>query len=148
MSSQPEALPLQKGLVVSHSLFKKITIHPTSEFPPPPPEDNNNGYSDNSILPSEFALQQNYPNPFNPITNVRFSLPVEAIVTLTLYNPLGQVVATLMSGEELNAGRHQIDFDASPLSSGLYYYKLVAEPVNGGNAYNVFSDMKKMILLK
>ncbi len=91
-----------------------------------------------SGVPAEFALEQNYPNPFNPTTEIEFSLPSTAQVRLTLYNLLGQEVATLAIGE-MKAGNHAVTFDASRLASGVYLYKLTA-----GN----YVSTKKMVLMK
>jgi hypothetical protein len=89
-------------------------------------------------IPSSFELYQNYPNPFNPVTTIRFKLEEQAFVSLGIYNVLGQKVVTLVS-EELSFGTHQVSFDASSLSSGVYFYKL-----ESGKQVNV----KKMMLLK
>ena len=89
-------------------------------------------------LPSSFELFQNYPNPFNPTTNIKFKLEKSGLVTLNVYNVLGQKVVNLVN-EELNFGTHQVSFDASSLSSGVYFYKL-----ESGKQTNV----KKMMLLK
>jgi hypothetical protein len=75
-------------------------------------------------VPTEFSLSQNYPNPFNPSTNIAFSLPQASTVTLSVYNVLGQKVATLLSNHSMGAGNHTVSFDASSLSSGLYLYRL------------------------
>jgi hypothetical protein len=88
--------------------------------------------------PSAYALEQNFPNPFNPSTKINFSLPVEGFVTLDVYNSIGQKVATLVN-ETKSAGTYAVDFDASDLTSGIYFYK-----ISSGN----FSETKKMILLK
>ncbi len=88
--------------------------------------------------PAKFELQQNYPNPFNPTTTIKFSLPVESMVALEVYNIVGERVASLLS-EELNAGYHEIEFDATSLSSGTYFYKLQA---------GEFVSIKKFILMK
>ena len=86
-----------------------------------------------------FALEQNYPNPFNPSTTINFSVPEEnTLVSLKIYNSLGQEVGTLIN-QVIPAGKHEVQFDASSLSSGFYFYTLVA-----GN----FVDSKKMILMK
>ncbi len=90
-----------------------------------------------SLIPTEFALKQNYPNPFNPSTNISFSLPEAGKAELTIYNITGQKVAGFVG--DYNAGRHNIEWDATDLASGVYFYKLVA-----GN----FTDTKKMVLLK
>ena len=89
-------------------------------------------------MPNKFNLSQNYPNPFNPTTNISFTLPKTSNVRLTIYNMLGQRVATLINSK-MSAGLHSISFDASHLASGMYIYRLKA-----GN----FTADKKMILLK
>ena len=94
-------------------------------------------------LPTVFALEQNYPNPFNPSTSIRFSLPVDAQVTIGVYNLVGEKVAEIASGN-LSAGSHNITFDASKLTSGIYFYRLDAAGING----KTFSSVKKMTLMK
>jgi len=89
-------------------------------------------------LTTEFKLYQNYPNPFNPVTKISYQLKNSGPVNLTIYNPLGQQLISLVN-EYQAEGKYNIDFDASSLSSGIYYYKLVA---------NDFIAVKKMILLK
>lgn len=76
-------------------------------------------------VPTEFSLSQNYPNPFNPSTTIRYGLPEKSRVSLTIYNTLGQVVAVLKEGEE-EAGYHEVKFDATRLSSGVYICRLSA----------------------
>lgn len=93
--------------------------------------------------PVEFNMAQNYPNPFNPSTLIKFSLSVDSKVSLKVFNILGQEVATLLS-KNLNAGNHEVNFNASSINSGVYLYKLEAEGVNGTN----YSSIKKMILTK
>jgi hypothetical protein len=85
-----------------------------------------------------YALEQNYPNPFNPSTTINFSLPVSGNATLTVFNTLGQEVATLVN-EYINAGSYSVALDGSNLSSGVYLYKL-----QSGN----FNSTKKMVLTK
>ena len=101
-------------------------------------------------LPVVFELGQNYPNPFNPTTTIEFSLPVDAFVTLKVYNLLGQEVATLLDREPLYSGDDYVDFDASQLASGVYLYRIVAEAMNDDEATTgeVFTQVKKMVLMK
>jgi hypothetical protein len=87
---------------------------------------------------SRFQLHQNFPNPFNPKTIINYELSIANDVDLSIYNLLGQKVATLVS-EKQNAGYHQVEWDASGFASGLYYYKIKS---------GEFMDMKKMILLR
>lgn len=77
-------------------------------------------------VPNQITLNQNYPNPFNPSTTIDFALPEASHVDLTVYNLLGQRVATL-SDEFLSAGQHTVSFNASDLSSGIYMYRLQTE---------------------
>ncbi|HSR17204.1 MAG TPA: T9SS type A sorting domain-containing protein, partial [Ignavibacteriaceae bacterium] len=97
----------------------------------------------NVELPEVFALEQNYPNPFNPTTAIRFSLPSTAKVSIKLYNTLGQEIVTILD-VELQAGNHEKIFNASNLSSGVYFYRLEATGADGSN----FVSMKRMILIK
>ncbi len=80
-------------------------------------------------LATEYSLEQNYPNPFNPTTNIRFTLGSTGMAKLTVYDVLGREVATLLN-EKMTVGRHEINFDASSLSSGVYIYKLESNGVN------------------
>jgi len=89
-------------------------------------------------VPATYYLTQNYPNPFNPSTVIAFGLPRDSYVTLRVYNALGQEIAVLVDGH-VPAGTHQVQFDASGLSSGLYFYR-----VNAG----VFGETRRMMLVK
>jgi len=89
-------------------------------------------------LPQEFQLQQNYPNPFNPSTVITYSIAKAGNVTLKVYNMLGQDVATLVNGYQA-ANTYKVNFNASGLSSGVYFYKLTS----GNNEI-----IKKMVLMK
>jgi hypothetical protein len=86
-----------------------------------------------------FKLNQNYPNPFNPSTNISFTIPKANNVTLSVYNVLGQKVATLMNNQLMNAGVHNVSFDARNLASGVYFYRIQA---------GSFVSSKKMMLIK
>lgn len=90
------------------------------------------------LTPEHYALEQNYPNPFNPTTVISFSISVASNTSLEIYNVLGQKVAILVN-KELNAGSHKYQFNASNLSSGIYFYKLQS---------NNFTSIKKMMLIK
>ncbi len=81
--------------------------------------------ADQDEQPEQFALSQNYPNPFNPETQIAFELPEQAHVTLEVYNSLGEKVTTLVN-ETREAGRFEVEFDASHLSSGTYIYRIRA----------------------
>ncbi len=89
-------------------------------------------------VPSKFALMQNYPNPFNPSTTIKFAIPKEGYVEMKLYDILGKEVAVLVS-DPFRAGIYSVEFDASRLASGVYFYKITVGD---------FTDTKKMVLLK
>ena len=89
-------------------------------------------------VPLEFELSQNYPNPFNPSTTIKYSLPVTSYVKLSVFNILGEEVQILMN-ETKDAGTYAINFNASQLNSGIYFYRLQAGD---------FIQVKKMTLLK
>jgi len=91
------------------------------------------------IIPGAFRLGQNYPNPFNSSTTIQFSLPKLSFAILKVYNALGKEVATLVS-KNMEAGTHQVEWDASGLSSGAYFYKL--------QAGSDLIERKKMLLLR
>lgn len=92
----------------------------------------------NSTIASEYKLSQNYPNPFNPSTKIDFSLPNSTNVELKIFDVLGREVYTLLN-EEFAAGNYSVDFNASELPSGMYFYKLTS---------GEFSEVKKMVLIK
>jgi len=91
-----------------------------------------------SINPQKFALFQNYPNPFNPTTKISYQLPKDSFVNLEIFNSLGQKVSTLLNSQQTE-GFHEIEYDASNLANGIYYYLLKA-----GN----FFSTRKMMLIK
>ena len=90
------------------------------------------------LVPAKFELSQNYPNPFNPVTRIRFAVPVNDVINIKVYDLLGKEVADLYSGS-INAGTYEASFDASHLTSGMYFYRMT-----GKN----FTDTKKMMLIK
>jgi len=110
------------------------------------------------VVPTEYVLAQNYPNPFNPSTTIKFSLPVTSNVNLSVFNILGEEVQMLVN-ETKEAGVHIINFNASQLNSGIYFYKIQVYPANSGavdpessspkgQAGQGFIAIKKMLLLK
>jgi len=103
-----------------------------------------------SQLPTSYSLHQNYPNPFNPTTRIRFDIPSRSIVSLIVYNTLGEVVRTLLSNSVYEQGEQSAVFNSNGLSSGVYFYRLVAMEQKEGGPRNgvLFTDVKKMLLLK
>ena len=93
---------------------------------------------ENSSMPRNYSLSQNFPNPFNPNTTIKWQMPEASFVTLKIYDVLGREVITL-ANEELSAGEHEVTFNASQLSSGVYLYQLKAGSV---------IETKKMVLLR
>ena len=93
-------------------------------------------------IPDKFQLKQNYPNPFNPSTRIQFSIPNAATdsrsVKLEIYDISGKLIETLLN-EDLSAGMYEIDFDASGLATGTYFYRLTTDN---------FTETKKMLLIK
>jgi hypothetical protein len=98
----------------------------------------------NTELPKSFSLAQNYPNPFNPSTTIKYEVPKQSFVKLIVYDVLGREVATLVNTVK-NAGRYEANFDASVLSSGVYFYRMVADSYGESGE---FIDVKKMLLIK
>ncbi|NNG27148.1 MAG: T9SS type A sorting domain-containing protein, partial [Ignavibacteriaceae bacterium] len=92
----------------------------------------------NEDIPTEFKLFQNYPNPFNPTTKIRFTISELQFTILKIYDILGSEVATLVN-KEMPEGVYELEFNASSLPSGIYFYNLQA---------GSFIDTKKMVLLK
>jgi hypothetical protein len=90
------------------------------------------------ITPTNYSLSQNYPNPFNPTTNFKFQIANSGFVSMKVFDVLGNEVANLVN-EELSAGEYEVEYNASGLPSGVYFYKLSA---------GSFTDTKKMILMK
>jgi photosystem II stability/assembly factor-like uncharacterized protein len=95
-------------------------------------------HPESNTNPEKFALSQNYPNPFNPATNIRIQMPKEGFAKLTVFDVTGKEIAVLVN-EDLKVGEYNVDFNASSLTSGVYFYKLITEG---------FTDVKKMMLVK
>ncbi len=99
-----------------------------------------------SETPYTFSLGQNYPNPFNPTTTIQFTLPTDGLVTIKVFNLLGQEVSTLVNNEEYTEGVQELNFDATNLSSGIYFYRINVNDMNTGEV--AFQELKKMVLMK
>jgi hypothetical protein len=95
--------------------------------------------NDNTYFPEKYSLSQNYPNPFNPLTKIKFILPKQETVKIELYNTLGQKIETLLN-KAMKAGHHEIEFNGSHLSSGIYFYQL--------QAGSDFMETRKMLLMR
>lgn len=93
---------------------------------------------DELYLPKEFSLAQNYPNPFNPSTTIHYEVPTASEVRIEVYDLLGKRVSVLVN-EQKTVGKYTIQFNASGLSSGMYFYRMIA----GGKVF-----VKKMMLIK
>jgi len=94
--------------------------------------------SDEIVVPIEYALEQNYPNPFNPNTVIKFAVPKESNVNLSIYSVLGELVSTLVN-EQMKPGYYEYEFNTSNLASGVYLYR-----IRTGD----FVETKKMVLMK
>jgi hypothetical protein len=94
--------------------------------------------NNSSIIPGTYSLSQNYPNPFNPVTQIKYGIPKQGLVTMKVFDVLGREVSKLVN-EVKAPGSYIVDFDGTNLSSGVYFYKLEA---------NGFSDVKRMMLIK
>jgi hypothetical protein len=102
------------------------------------------GVNEPMSLPTGFKLEQNYPNPFNPSTVLRYGIPKESTVKISIYNALGQKITELVDKIE-SIGYHSINWNASKYSSGVYIYRLDATPTNGDKPW---TQTKKMIFMK
>ena len=122
-------------LYANHGAIHDVTVQAL----PPAPE------------PSVFVLSQNYPNPFNPVTTIQFELLEPAMVSLKIYNTLGQEVRSLLDEQLMDEGTEEVEFDASMLPSGVYFYRIIAQGVGDeeeGIVGKRYVDVKKMLLLK
>lgn len=101
---------------------------------------------DGARIPTEFALHQNYPNPFNPITTIQYELPERSDVKIVIYDLLGNEVATLVN-EIQKAGFKSVQWDASNVASGVYFYQIRAGNPSSGSGHG-FVQTRKMVVLK
>ncbi len=118
-----------------------LHIVPSTEMPPPPPDTRPAGPD----IPARFQLEQAYPNPFNPVARIQYALPVESSVRLTTHNVLGQSIAELVNTVE-SAGFKSIEWDASHLASGIYFYRL--EAIGISDPSKTFASVRKVVLTK
>lgn len=121
-----DPVPFRKEKAVDTARFR-ITINP-----------NTSGRLIDNDIPAQYSLEQNYPNPFNPTTNIKFKITETSDVTLSIFNVMGQRVATLVN-ELKNPGTYEVSWNASDMASGIYYYRLRA----GGMIFN-----RQMTLIK
>ena len=106
-------------------------------------------------IPTRFELHQNYPNPFNPQTTIRYALPKEYLVTVEIFNVIGQRIRLLLNEQEQGPGTMQVVWDSQDdhgrmLGSGIYLYRITACSPSSGNdtAEILFQEIKKMLLVK
>ncbi|MBI3365825.1 MAG: T9SS type A sorting domain-containing protein [Ignavibacteriae bacterium] len=137
-------------VAVSFSPFKLAGTNPLPPFLHPNPSAipvtiGTPHYSIIDEVPAQFAIYQNYPNPFNPTTTISFSLPEASVVTLTIYNVLGQEVVRVLDREQMDEGDQVVDFDATHLTSGVYFYRITAQSMEGNDVHQA---VKRMLLLK
>ena len=98
-----------------------------------------------TIAPTGYTLFQNYPNPFNPKTTIEYEVPEKANVTIKIYDILGREIKTLVNNEEKVRWKYEVEFDATNIASGVYFYRIQIHPVSGAGS---FTETKKMVVLK
>jgi len=119
-------------------------IFTTEKLPTPEGDILSNVIENNEEIPNQFYLSQNYPNPFNPSTTINFAVPVRSDVKITIFNILGEVVE-ILHNSNIDAGTYSLSFNAAKkLSSGIYFYQIIANGIDGKN----FNQTKKMMLIK
>ncbi|MDZ7626559.1 MAG: T9SS type A sorting domain-containing protein [Ignavibacteriaceae bacterium] len=97
-----------------------------------------------TFTPSDYYVSQNYPNPFNPSTTIKYSLPVESLVRINIYNALGEVIEELVSKTQ-SSGNYEVTWNAQNYSSGIYYYSFEVNSADGSQSHR---EMKKIVFLK
>lgn len=142
IANDPFATTNNGSWYIEHSVMGDITnyttplYHQTISGVPLPVKLNT------SELPEYYDISQNYPNPFNPLTNIDFQLPFDSKVSIIIYDISGKEIQTLVN-EILKAGFYSLKFNAAEISSGTYFYRIIAE--SNSNNYSV---TKKMMLIK
>lgn len=127
---------------ISARLSSAIKISPGGEVPPGPPEIS--AAADRT--PSGYKLWEAYPNPFNPATKIKFDLAASSWVTMEVYDLYGRLVTTLLNGK-MEPGENTVEWNASGISSGIYFCKMTALGLAPGNR-GIFFDSKKLVLLR
>ncbi len=136
---------------VDNFMIANLAQLPSTIFSDPTNSDNGLPAPKGQTIPREFSLFQNYPNPFNPSTRIQFVVPNPSVVTLKIYNLLGQEVSTLVDNETMDAGTQTVEFNASQLSSGVYFYRITVDQFaspDDGIASQQFTSLRKMMLVK
>jgi len=132
-TKNPYAIRLQGTFTAADVGYVRYSRDRTSVVEPPLP----------AYIPERFSLYQNYPNPFNPMTTIGFQMVDDGLVSLKIYDVLGREVKTLLNNEEFEGGEHEVELDASLLSSGVYFYRMNVL-YDGG----YFTAVKKIVLMK
>ena len=125
--------------MIALSTFPKLKKLPNTKM-----EELNPSFVTSQEEPMEFSLSQNYPNPFNPTTVINFVVNTPSEISLKVYDILGKEVATLLDNVYCDEKENEIKFDASNLSSGLYFYRLTGRDLQG----NSFTSVRKMVVAK
>ncbi|MCU0364733.1 MAG: T9SS type A sorting domain-containing protein, partial [Ignavibacteriaceae bacterium] len=97
-----------------------------------------------TFVPAAYYISQNYPNPFNPATTIKYSLPVESMVKINIYNALGEIIEELVSKVQ-SSGNFEVTWNAQDYSSGIYYYSFEVNSADGSQSHR---EMKKIVFLK
>jgi photosystem II stability/assembly factor-like uncharacterized protein len=134
---------------IPKQLLTDLSTLRTDEVPPPAPGQAEAANDKRLNIPGEFALSQNYPNPFNPSTLIKYDLPEQSVVRLSVFNVLGQEVAVLVNGV-VEAGYQSIEWNTTsntlaPLPSGVYVYRIMATSLTSAKE---FREVKKLVFLK
>jgi len=124
-------------LLPYYTLTATDTLGNTSAFTAPIPTVISESVQEK--LPTRFTVEQNYPNPFNPVTTIRYGLPAADVVTVKVFDILGKEILTLVNAKKQPAGWHNLEFDASDLATGLYFYQVITTRSKGSG---------KMILVR
>ncbi len=129
-----------RAATLFYNYFVEDITAGTVDVPPPDRPKSN-------VLPDNYVLYQNYPNPFNSITRIKYDLPEDAFVNLTVYDVLGNKVKVLVN-ENQPAGKYNIPFDAGDLSSGVYFYRIMFNNLSNKQVFDELNKTMKLVLIK